>query len=195
MNASGSADPNSDTSVHGARHFLLTEVHSGRLADDWLERLTDSVRVSVGEDKPAELFQRVDLLAQGGEILNSDPMVTALFFDNIIPLADEDFEAAQNPRRFKPSYWTDVARLEREVTPLPDTFVWVPSGIEGKALAVIAPERVKELEMETLDGSLRISALRIDVSAEVSSQDLSLFEPSEDLAPSRRQATFGGQIG
>lgn len=195
MNASGSADPNSDTSARGSRHFLLTEVHSGRLADDWLERLTDSVRVSVGEDKPSELFQRVDLLAQGGEILNSDPMVTALFFDNIIPLADEDFEAAQNPRRFKPSYWTDVARLEREVTPLPDTFVWVPSGIEGKALAVIAPERVKELEMETLDGSLRISALRIDVSAEISSQDLSLFEPSEDLAPSRRQATFGGQIG
>ena len=85
--------------------------------------------------------------------------------------------------------------MDRGVTTLPDTFVWVPSGIEGKALAVIAPERVKELEMETLDGSLRISALRIDVSAELSSQDLSLFEAYEDLAPSDALAPFGGQIG
>jgi hypothetical protein len=178
MTSGGGIDPVSDCTDRGARAFLLSEVESGRLAEQWVLRLRDTVQANVGEARPAELFQRVDRIPAEDGYEQDTTTVTEAFFDSVIPVVDTADDPERNPRRFKPAYWTGKARLERNDVNLPDTFVWLPAGLEGRAMEVLPAERVKQLDMEIGEGALRISALRVDVSDEVLVEDLVLFDPA-----------------
>jgi len=189
MTSGGGIDPVSDCSDRGARAFLLSEVESGRLGEQWVLRLRDAVQANVGEARPAELFQRVDRIPAADGYEQDATTVTEAFFDSVIPSADAVDDPERSPRRFKPAYWTGTARLGRNDVNLPDTFVWLPAGLEGRAIEVLTPERVKQLDMDIGEGALRISALRVDVSDEILVEDLVLFDPAaiRDLDPSPGQ--------